>query len=163
MAKSIFIQREVEKIYENYIEYNWMYSRSGYSHLPKINEIRIFTNNENVIEEKVIGEYDIDSHPLDIGDEFYLCDIGKIIKIKKRVRNSDNSFTYYIEDELVETENTKMSKEKCDKEFDKYCSAVDEFDALKEEFDTYKKEYKYKHRFFNFRSDKAPNDRNGRI
>lgn len=161
MAKSIFIQREVEKIYENYIEYNWMYnSRSGYSHLPKINEIRIFTNNENVIEEKVIGEYDIDSPPLDIGDEFYLCDIGKIIKIKKRVRNSDNSFTYYIEDELVETENTKISKEKCDKEFDKYCSAVDEFDALKEEFDTYKRKYKYKHRFFNFRSNKVPNDRN---
>lgn len=160
MAKSIFIQREVEKIYENYIEYNWMYNgRSGYSHLPKINEIRIFTNNENVIEEKVIGEYDIDSPPLDTGDEFYLCDIGKIVKIKKRVRNSDNSFTYYIEDELVETENTKMSKEKCDKEFDKYCSAVDEFDALKEEFDTYKRKYKYKHRFFNFRSDKAPNDK----
>lgn len=160
MAKSIFIQREVEKIYENYIEYNWMYNgRSGYSHLPKINEIRIFTSNENVIEEKVIGEYDIDSPPLDIGDEFYLCDIGKIIKIKKRVRNSDNSFTYYIEDELVETENTKMSKEKCDKEFDKYCSAVDEFNALKEEFDTYKRKYKYKHRFFNFRSDKAPNDK----
>lgn len=160
MAKSIFVQREVEKIYENYIEYNWMYNgRSGYSHLPKINEIRIFTNNENVIEEKVIGEYDIDSPPLDIGDEFYLCDIGKIIKIKKRVRNSDNSFTYYIEDELVETENTKISKEKCDKEFDKYCSAVDEFDALKEEFDTYKRKYKYKHRFFNFRSDKAPNDK----
>lgn len=161
MAKSIFIQREVEKIYENYIEYDWMYNgRSGYSHLPKKNEIRIFTNNENVIEEKVIGEYDIDSPPLDMGDEFYLCDIGKIIKIKKRVRNSDNSFTYYIEDELVETENTKISKEKCDKEFDKYCSAVDEFDALKEEFDAYKRKYKYKHRFFNFRSDKVPNDRN---
>ncbi len=157
MAKSIFIQRKVEKLFENYIEYNWMYNgRSGYSHLPKINEIRIFTNNGNVIEEKVIGEYDIDSPPLDTGDEFYLCDIGKI---KKRVRNSDNSFTYYIEDELVETENTKMSKEKCDKEFDKYCSAVDEFDALKEEFDTYKRKYKYKHRFFNFRSDKAPNDK----
>lgn len=160
MAKSIFIQRKVEKLFENYIEYNWMYSRYGYSHLPKINEIRIFTNNENVIEEKVIGEYDIDSPPLDIGDEFYLCDIGKIVKIKKRVRNSDNSFTYYIEDELVETENTKISKEKCDKEFDKYCSAVDEFDALKEEFDTYKRKYKYRKKFFNFKSDKAPNDRN---
>lgn len=161
MAKSIFIQREVEKIYENYIEYDWMYnSRSGYSHLPKKNEIRIFTNNENVIEEKVIGEYDIDSPPLDMGDEFYLCDIGKIIKIKKRVRNSDNSFTYYIEDELVETENTKISKEKCDKEFDRYCSAVDEFDALKEEFDTYKRKYKYRKKFFNFKSDKAPNDKN---
>ena len=125
----------------------------------KKNEIRIFTNNENVIEEKVIGEYDIDSPPLDMGDEFYLCDIGKIIKIKKRVRNSDNSFTYYIEDELVETENTKISKEKCDKEFDKYCSAVDEFDALKEEFDTYKRKYKYRKKFFNFKSDKASNDK----
>lgn len=160
MAKSIFIQRKVEKLFENYIEYNWMYGRDGYSHLPKINEIRIFTNNENVIEEKVIGEYDIDSPPLDIGDEFYLCDIAKIVKIKKRVRNSDNSFTYYIEDELVETENTKISKEKCDKEFDKYCSAVDEFDALKEEFDAYKRKYKYRKKFFNFRPDKAPNDKN---
>lgn len=161
MAKSIFIQRKVEKLFENCIEYNWIYNgRSGYSHLPKINEIRIFTNNENVIEEKVIGEYDIDSPPLDTGDEFYLCDIGKIVKIKKRVRNSDNSFTYYIEDELVETENTKISKEKCDKEFDKYCSAVDEFDALKEEFDAYKRKYKYRKKFFNFRSDKAPNDKN---
>ena len=160
LAKSIFIQRKVEKLFENYIEYNWMYGRDGYSHLPKINEIRIFTNNENVIEEKVIGEYDIDSPPLDTGDEFYLCDIGKIVKIKKRVRNSDNSFTYYIEDELVETENTKISKEKCDKEFDKYCSAVDEFDALKEEFDAYKRKYKYRKKFFNFRSDKALNDKN---
>ena len=61
MAKSIFIQRKVEKLFGNYIEYNWMYGGDGYSHLPKINEIRIFTNNENVIEEKVIGEYDIDS------------------------------------------------------------------------------------------------------
>lgn len=153
MAKSIFIQRKVEKLFENYIEYNWMHGRDGYSHLPKINEIRIFTNNENVIEEKIIGEYDIDSPPLDTGDEFYLCDIGKIVKIKKRVRNSDNSFTYYIEDELVETENTKISKEKCDKEFDKYCSAVEEFDALKEEFDTYKREYKYRKKFFNFKSE----------
>mgnify|MGYP003178357630 FL=1 len=160
MAKIIFIQRKVEKLFENYIEYNWMYGRDGYSHLPKINEIRIFTNNENVIEEKVIGEYDIDSPPLDTGDEFYLCDIGKIVKIKKRVRNSDNSFTYYIEDELVETENTKISKEKCDKEFDKYCSAVEEFDALKEEFDAYKRKYKYRKKFFNFRPDKAPNDKN---
>ena len=160
MAKSIFIQRKVEKLFEYYIEYNWMYGRDGYSHLPKINEIRIFTNNENVIEEKVIGEYDIDSPPLDTGDEFYLCDIGKIVKIKKRVRNSDNSFTYYIEDELVETENTKISKEKCDKEFDKYCSAVEEFDALKEEFDAYKRKYKYRKKFFNFRPDKAPNDKN---
>ena len=160
MAKSIFIQRKVEKLFENYIEYNWMYGRDGYSHLPKINEIRIFTNNENVIEEKVIGEYDIDSPPLDTGDEFYLCDIGKIVKIKKRVRNSDNSFTYYIEDELVETENTKISKEKCDKEFDKYCSAVDEFDALKEEFDAYKRKYKYRKKFFNFKSDRALNDKN---
>ena len=160
MAKSIFIQRKVEKLFENYIEYNWMYGRDGYSYLPKINKIRIFTNNENVIEEKVIGEYDIDSPPLDTGDEFYLCDIGKIVKIKKRVRNSDNSFTYYIEDELVETENTKISKEKCDKEFDKYCSAVEEFDALKEEFDAYKRKYKYRKKFFNFRPDKAPNDKN---
>ena len=36
------------------------------------------------IKKKVIGEYDIDSPPLDTGDEFYLCDIGKIVKIKKR-------------------------------------------------------------------------------
>ena len=74
MAKSIFIQREVEKLYENYIEYDWRCTKGGYSHLPERNGIRIFTNNENVIEEKVIGEYDIDSSPLDIDDEFLILE-----------------------------------------------------------------------------------------
>ena len=56
-----------------------------------------------------------------------------------------------------------LFNKKCDKEFDKYCSAVDEFDALKEEFDAYKRKYKYRKKFFNFRPDKAPNDKNRRI
>ena len=45
MAKSIFIQRKVEKLFKNYIEYNWIYNGGcGYSHLPKINEInKVFT------------------------------------------------------------------------------------------------------------------------
>ena len=163
MAKSVFIQRKVEKLYENYIEYNWVYTSSnGYVHLPKRNEIRISnkSNDENVIEEKIIGEYDIDSPPLDIDDEFFLCNMGKLVKIKKRIRNSNNSFTYYVEDELVETENTKISKEKCDKAFYRYCSAVEGFDTLQKNFDDYKREYKYKHRFFNFGTDKAPDDKN---
>lgn len=79
-----------------------------------------------------------------------------MVKINKRCRNSDGSFTYYIEDKYIETENTKLYKEKCEKDFDRYCACVNELDKLRRKFRDYKREYKYKNRFFNFGSDKAP-------
>lgn len=163
MAKSIFVQREVEKIYESYIQYDWLYdpnsSGERYIRKPKRYDMRYSCKN-NVLNHKVIGEYNIDAPPLEVGEEFFLCDIKELVKIDRKCRNSDGSFTYYIEDKYIETENTKLSKEKCEKDFDKYCACVDEFDELRKKFCDYKKEYKYKHRFFNFKSYKTPNDRN---
>lgn len=162
MAKSIFIQREVEKIYESYIEYDWLNDpslRRYYICKPKRYDMR-YSCKDNVLSYKIIGEYNIDNPPLKVGEEFFLCDIKELVKIDRKCRNSDGSFTYYIEDKYIETENTKLSKEKCEKDFDKYCACVDELDELRKKFCDYKKEYKYKHRFFNFKSYKALNDRN---
>lgn len=163
MAKSIFVQREVEKIYENYRQCGWFYdphslTSERYICKPKRYDMR-YSCKDNVLSHKIIGEYNIDGPPLKVGEEFFLCDIKKLVKIHKRCRNSDGSFTYYIEDEYIETENTKLSKEKCEKDFDRYCAYVDELDKLRREFRDYKREYKYKNRFFNFGSDKAPNNK----
>lgn len=64
MAKSIFVQREVEKIYESYIQYDWLYdpnsSGERYIRKPKRYDMRYSCKN-NVLNHKVIGEYNIDS------------------------------------------------------------------------------------------------------
>lgn len=69
--------------------------------------------------------------------------------IKKRLRSSDNSITYYVQNEIVETEDQKKKLE-------------DAYNELRAEFHDYKREYKYKKKFFNFKSDKAPTDKNER-
>lgn len=130
--KSIFRQREVEKIY-------------GIRH---DNEIVLETETVQVIDDikrcvlsdKVIGTYDIEMPVLEIGEEFFLDDIGEVVRVKKRMRSSDGSITYYVEDKVTETERTQKSYEFC-------VNRISQF----EEFMKYKEEYKYKHRFFNFR------------
>ena len=76
---------------------------------------------------------------LEEGEKFFLKDIEKVVKIKSRMRSTDGSTTYYVEDEIVETENSKNSYEFC-------ANKISQF----EEFMKYKEEYRYKHRFFNF-------------
>jgi hypothetical protein len=71
------------------------------------------------------------------------------VTIKKRLRSSDNSITYYVQNEIVETEDQKKKLE-------------DAYNELRAEFHDYKREYKYKKKFFNFKSDKAPTDKNER-
>ena len=95
----------------------------------------------------MIGEYDIDIPLLEKNEEFFLADIMQIVVIKKRLRSSDGSITYYVEDESVETEDQKKKLEEM-------------YDELLREFRDYKREYKYKNKFFNSGSDKAPNDKN---
>lgn len=102
---------------------------------------------DKVIADDVIGEYDIDIPLLEKNEEFFLADIMQIVVIKKRLRSSDGSITYYVEDEIVETEDQKKKLEEM-------------YDELLREFRDYKREYKYKNKFFNSGSDKAPNDRN---
>ena len=131
--KSIFRQREVEKIYGiNCRKYSRLYS--DYYDKMEIEEIEL-----RVISDKTIGIYDIEIPMLEEGEEFFLKDIEKVVKIKSRMRSTDGSTTYYVEDEIVETENSKNSYEFC-------ANKISQF----EEFMKYKEEYRYKHRFFNF-------------
>lgn len=132
-VKSIFRQRKVAGKYVTDL--------FGETYLKKT---------DNVIADDVIGEYDIDIPLLEKNEEFFLADIMQIVVIKKRLRSSDGSITYYVEDEIVETEDQKKKLEEM-------------YDELLREFRDYKREYKYKNKFFNYGSDKAPNDRNGRI
>lgn len=99
---------------------------------------------DEVISDEIIGEYDINIPLLEKNEEFFLSDIVQIVVIKKRLRSSDGSITYYVEDEIVETEDQKKKFED------------DMYNELRREFRDYKREYKYKNRFFNFGSDKAP-------
>lgn len=132
-VKSIFRQRKVAGKYVTDL--------FGETYLKKT---------DKVIADDVIGEYDIDIPLLEKNEEFFLADIMQIVVIKKRLRSSDGSITYYVEDDIVETEDQKKKLEEM-------------YDELLREFRDYKREYKYKNKFFNSKSDKAPNDRNGRI
>lgn len=132
-VKSIFRQRKVAGKYVTDL--------FGETYLKKT---------DKVIDDDVIGEYDIDIPLLEKNEEFFLADIMQIVVIKKRLRSSDGSITYYVEDDIVETEDQKKKLEEM-------------YDELLREFRDYKREYKYKNKFFNSGSDKAPNDRNGRI
>lgn len=99
---------------------------------------------DEVISDEIIGEYDINIPLLEKNEGFFLSDNVQIVVIKKRLRSSDGSITYYVEDEIVETEDQKKKFED------------DMYNKLRREFRDYKREYKYKNRFFNFGSDKAP-------
>lgn len=129
-VKSIFRQRKVAGKYVTDL--------FGKTYLKKT---------DKVIADDVIGEYDIDIPLLEKNEEFFLADIMQIVVIKKRLRSSDGSITYYVEDEIVETEDQKKKLEEM-------------YDELLREFRDYKREYKYKNKFFNSGSDKAPNDKN---
>ena len=110
-----------------------------YSVYSDRNKIEVSEADKRVLSDKVIGTYDIEIPMLEKGEEFFLHNIDKVVKIKNRMRSTDGSITYYVEDEFVETENSKKSYEFCANKIAQY-----------EEFMDYKKEYKYKHRFFNF-------------
>lgn len=129
-VKSIFRQRKVAGKYVTDL--------FGETYLKKT---------DKVIADDVIGEYDIDIPLLEKNEEFFLADIMQIVVIKKRLRSSDGSITYYVEDDIVETEDQKKKLEEM-------------YDELLREFRDYKREYKHKNKFFNSGSDKAPNDKN---
>ena len=131
--KSIFRQREIERIYVlDYQDYGILYEMQHKKMTSDGCEKR-------VISDKVIGTYDIEMPMFEIGEEVFLQDIEEAVKIKKRMRNTDGSVVYFVEDKIVETENTRKSYEYCAKKISQF-----------EEFMKYKEEYKYKHKFFNF-------------
>ena len=153
VIKSIFRQREVEKLY--YLHYYHPYSMMPIYRNEEIKNVGLGTkiNKNNVIADKVIGSYDIEIPMLEIGEEFFLHDVQEIVKITNRMRSSDGSITYYVEDKEVETENTKKTYDECVEKIAHYKYEKEKFEKLKKEFDEYKAKYKYEHRFFNKKID----------
>ena len=170
VIRSIFRQKEIEKLYRLKVDRN-----IGCDVYPYIPSSRVMAegNYDNVISDKEIGRYDLDGNLLDtykslgecskiwgrgydieiptleIGDEFFLHDIQEAIVIKSKMRSSDGSITYYAEDKIIETENTKKSYEECNNKVEHWNYEKERFEKLEKEFDEYKKKYKYKNRFFN--------------
>lgn len=130
--KSVFRQREVEKIYG-------INRKSSWSSLINVDGMDILSIDKRVLSDKVIGTYNVEIPLLEVGEEFFLHDIEETVKIKNRMRSTDGSITYYVEDKILETENSRKSYQFCANKI-----------AQAEEFKKYKEEYKYKHRFFNF-------------
>lgn len=145
-VSSIFRQREVEKIYQIASIKEKYCFRTTFT-------MQAVDNTDNVISDKEIGRYDIEFPMLKVGDEFFLQDIEQLIKIKSKMRSSDGSILYYVEDKLVETQNTRDSLEICISEITNYNQQADELKeellSVKQKFNEYKEKYKYKHRFFN--------------
>lgn len=176
VIRSIFRQRQIEKIYvlivkgddimrplpAGFSDYACITSDGLWmdiSPLGKGDRLVVDSCDGDIICEKEIGRYDVEIPMLDVGDEFFLHDIQKVIKIKSRMRSSDGSITYYVEDEMVETDTTKKSYDECMKKIEnwenecgKYDLLVRKFNGMLVEFEKYKKKYKFQHRFFNFRS-----------
>lgn len=144
VIRSIFRQREIEKLYE-------LQEFKRYDFCSDITSHRVVAlgNYENVISDKEIGRYDIEIPMLEIGDKFFLHDIQEVVVIKSKMRSSDGSITYYVEDKIIETENTKKSYEECINKIEHWDHEEGKFEKLEKEFDEYKKKYKYKNRFFN--------------
>ena len=150
--KSIFRRKKYEAVYQIGI-LETVYVTTDYvsSILGKMKNNNVMSyKNKNELSDMVIGEYDIDLPLLEVGDEFFLQDIQELVKIKSRTRSSDGSVVYYVEDEIIETENSKTSQEECDIKVASWWQNERKYLDLKNEFDEYKEKYKYKHRFFNF-------------
>ena len=150
--KSIFRRKKYEAVYQIGI-LETVYVTTDYvsSILGKMKNNNVMSyKNKNELSDMVIGEYDIDLPLLEVGDEFFLQDIQELVKIKSRTRSSDGSVVYYVEDEIIETENSKTSQEECDIKVASWWQNERKYLDLKNEFDEYKEKYKYKRRFFNF-------------
>lgn len=146
VVKSIFRQREVEKLYRLQVT---EYHSDGYFSCSS-RSVGFEANEKVILSDKEIGRYDIEIPMLEVGDTFFLHDIQEVVVIKSKMRSSDGSITYYVEDKIVETKNTKMSYEECNNIVENYNCQEKEILKLKEKFEDYKREYKYKNRFFNF-------------
>lgn len=149
--KSIFRRKTFEQIYYVGIT-DWVQLSPHYTLCTHGRTDKLTSCNKNVeLSDDEIGRYDIEIPLLEVGDDFFLHDIQEVVKIKSRLRSSDGSVTYYVEDIVMGTENTEKSKEITDKKIENWNHEEEKLKKLQEEFDEYKKTYKYKNRFFNFK------------
>lgn len=141
MIKSVFMQREVPKMYclERKSDRNRTYCTNfGFSRYE--DETLVIgerTNGEatNIVK---IGEYNLDIPMLERGESFFLCDKNQIVIIKDRMRNSDGSITYFIEDKLIETEESKKSYEECNERLLNYNDEAQAYFELQKAYDQYR-------------------------
>lgn len=145
IIKTIFRQKKYEKVY-----------RLSYRGAREY-EIDVSKKEDNLLSDEKIAEYNICIPMLRIGEEIFLEDIEKCITIRRSVRGSDGSIIYYIDDEFIETENTKKTLAECEEKIltynklkDEIIKSKKELKELEEEYKCYKNEYRYKNRFFNF-------------
>lgn len=135
--RSVFKQKYYEKLYK--IEKEFYHS-----------ELELIAFQGTLIKEETIGSYDIEIPMLEPGEHFFLDDIKKDVIIKLRMRSSDGSIVYHVEDESIDTENTVRTLKECNEILSEKESIQKKYDGLKEQFFNYKNTYKYKHRWFNF-------------
>lgn len=141
IVKSVFRRKEVEKRFD----LTKRYYNDWFGGLREDFEVSV---SYKLIEDKEIGNYDIEIPMLEIGDKFFLDDIKEQVVITDRMRNSNGSITYYVEDKVIETENTSKSYEECQ------LVAKTMFKDLQKEYDEYRSKYKYERRFLNFKEAK---------
>lgn len=114
-----------------------------------IEQVELSDKNINVLSDKIIGVYDIELPMLKVGDKIYLSDIDEVVIIKDKMRNSNNTITYYAEDKEIETNRTIESKIKAEEK-------ITDWSALKKENEMllqYKNTHPYRHRFINIKCD----------
>lgn len=135
--RSIFRQKYYERLYR--IEWGYCFGSK-----------KLVDFHGGLIKEETIGTYDIEIPMLESGEHFFLDDIKKDVIIKLRMRSSDGSIVYYVQNELIDTENTARTLKECNEIFAEKEDLKKRYDDLKEQFFNYKNTYKYKHRWFNF-------------
>ena len=95
--KSIFKGKHVKKVYE------------FESYLYKDAKIPYVILTRSIVNYETILETELDTPPLDSGDQFYLTKEDKIIRVESTLRGADNVMVYLTDVVLSETEELEES------------------------------------------------------
>jgi hypothetical protein len=114
VKKSIFKQEIYRKIY-NFLSNTCENKYSLYGNYNSYINI-----NYEKIKEEEIFTLELEMPLLNEGEEFYIEELNKTVKILKRIRSSKENVCYYVEREIIEDEETIRTKERCEKIQEKY-------------------------------------------
>lgn len=138
VKKSIFKQKTSRKIYvihrENMGDMTHHDDKSGRWFADPLSLVLHKDGIEEIIgSEQIIYICDLEIPLLEIGELFYIEEKDITVKIKERIRSSNNSVCYEVEPKIIEDEVTKQSLEKCEK-------VIFDFEYTKKERDDAKRE-----------------------
>jgi len=131
--KSIFKGKHIQKVYE------------FESYLDRDAKIPYVILTTEVMSYETILETELDTPPLCSGDQFYLTEGDKIIKVEKTLRGTDNVMVYLTNVVLSETEELEESLKLSIEKREKYLIKKEQSDkAYKKRLETndYKEEYR---------------------